>query len=68
MAAHVKALGHAEFAKREEASKALEPATRFEMVLSKRGAKSVGIVFPQLLAGRADRVLELGQEVPCQNC
>ncbi|MEO8142975.1 MAG: ABC transporter substrate-binding protein [Betaproteobacteria bacterium] len=47
---------------------AVEPATRFETVFNKLGAKAVGIVFPQAMLARADRVVETGLEDACKNC
>lgn len=47
---------------------AVEPATRFETVFNKQGAKAVGIVFPQTMLARADRVVENAQEDACRTC
>jgi putative ABC transport system substrate-binding protein len=46
----------------------LEAATRFEMVLNRKGARSLGIAFPQAFAGRADRVIETSAEARCAKC
>ena len=47
---------------------AVEPATRFETVFNKLGAKAVGIAFPQAMLARADRVVETGLDDACRNC
>jgi putative tryptophan/tyrosine transport system substrate-binding protein len=47
---------------------AVEPATRFETVFNKQGAKAVGIVFPGAMLARADRVVQTGQDDPCKTC
>ena len=47
---------------------AVEPATRFETVFNKLGARAVGIAFPQAMLARADRVVETGLEDACKNC
>jgi putative ABC transport system substrate-binding protein len=47
---------------------ALEAATRFETIFNKTGARAVGIVFPQSMLARAERIIESGQEGTCSNC
>lgn len=47
---------------------ALVAATRFETVFNKAGARAVGIVFPQSMLARAERIIESGQAATCSNC